>query len=372
MKTAVVTGACGFIGARLVLELLRRGVTVQALGRGRHGRPWPERMIAALDDVDGVPAERPLLSRLHCLEADLLRPDLGLPRPKGQDKTVLFHVAADTRFTPPDAEAQRQTNVVASLNVMRHYAGAVRQAVHVSTAYVAGNRRGRVLESELDSGQTFRNTYEKTKFEAEAAVTDLCMGLGVPLAIVRPSIITNDTRTGRSSALTHLNALVEVIGRVQEHFGLRDGEVVSRSIRIPIDPDSRPNLAPVDPIVTALLQIGSDPRTPGRTYHLCHPLPESNARAVALLGEAFGVTEAGVLEFVTAPQQDATWTEKMFARSLKPYLPYMNENCEFDLTNTRSILPDYDSRFPPMDLGYLTRVIRFCRSKDGERVRRRG
>jgi len=79
-----------------------------------------------------------------------------------------------------------------------------------------------------------------------------------------------------------------------------------------------------------------------------------------------------VLEFVTAPQQDATWTEKMFARSLKPYLPYMNENCEFDLTNTRSILPDYDSRFPPMDLGYLTRVIRFCRSKDGERVRRRG
>ena len=53
----------------------------------------------------------------------------------------------------------------------------------------------------------------------------------------------------------------------------------------------------------------------------------------------------------------------MIARSFKPYLPYLNEYCDFDLTNTRSILPDYDSQFSPITLEYLRRVINFQRSQ---------
>ena len=43
------------------------------------------------------------------------------------------------------------------------------------SAQIAGERAGRVLESEGDVGQSFRNTYEQTKLEAETFV-DACDG----------------------------------------------------------------------------------------------------------------------------------------------------------------------------------------------------
>ena len=370
MKAAIVTGASGFIGSRLVIDLLQNGWHVHALGRGRKNTPWNQRLIGALTDISGIAVDPNLLSFLHCHEVDLMQPGLGtttrLPvRDYSRSNVVLFHVAGDTRFNPSDPEVQRQINVEASLNVLRYFSGSIAQAVHVSTAYVAGDRQGRVLESELDAGQAFRNPYEQSKFEAEQAVTQWCIEAGLPLAIVRPSIITNDTKTGRSSTLTHLNAMVEVISRIQEHFGIHDGQVVSERIRILVNPDCRPNMAPVDPIVTSLVEIGINPLAAGKTYHLCHPKPQTNAEVVSLVAEAIGVTGKITVSFTTEFQEPITWTERMVARSFKLYSPYMNEYCDFDLTNTRSLIPDYDSRFPAITLEYLGKVIDFWRSRGG-------
>ncbi len=368
MKAAIVTGASGFIGSRLVIDLLQKGWHVHALGRGQKNSPWDQRMIGALADISGVAVDRSFHSYLHCHAVDLMQPDLSImPRlpswEYSRSDVVLFHVAGDTRFNPSDPEVQRQINVGASLNVLRCFSDSIGQAVHVSTAYVAGNRRGRVLESELDAGQTFRNPYERSKFEAEQAVTLWCGKAGLPLVIVRPSIITNDTRTGRSSTLTHLNAMVEVISRVQEHFGIHDGQVVSEQIRILVNPDCRPNMAPVDPIVASLVQIGINPSAAGKTYHLCHPKPQTNAEVISLIAEAFGVQGKITVSFASELQEPITWTERMVARSFKVYSPYMNEYSDFDLTNTRSLIPDYDSRFPAITLEYLEKVIAFWRDR---------
>ena len=45
----------------------------------------------------------------------------------------------------------------------------IRKFFHVSTAYVAGKRLGRVYENELDVGQEYGNCYEESKVEAEKA-----------------------------------------------------------------------------------------------------------------------------------------------------------------------------------------------------------
>jgi nucleoside-diphosphate-sugar epimerase len=295
---------------------------------------------------------------------------LGLSRPIPEhldgSGAVLFHIAGDTRFNPADPETQRQVNISGVLNVVRALQGSVASVVHVSTAYVAGDRRGLVLESDVDKGQGFRNCYEKSKFDAEIAVTHLCGELGLPLTIVRPSIITNDTATGRSSTLTHLNALVEVVSRIQKHYGIGDGEVVSEEIRIPVAPDSRPNLAPIDPIVDSLLEIGASPQGAGMTFHLCHPDPQPNSEVVSLVAEAFGVKDKIGLRFVAELPKQPTWTERMILRSLRSYLPYLNESCVFDLANTRSIISDYDSRFPPITPDYIRKIIEFQRRQGRE------
>jgi nucleoside-diphosphate-sugar epimerase len=367
MNEAIVTGASGFIGIRVVLQLLQRSWQVHAVGRSKSDTFWQGRMIAALDDIRGEAIDRSLLSRLRCHEMVLTSPDLGLGRLFEHQlsgcRATLFHLAGDTRFNPHDPEQQRAINVGGSLNVMRTFAPHITLVVHVSTAYVAGARHGVIMEDELDVGQTFHNPYERSKLDGEVAVREFCTAKGISLIVVRPSIITNDTQTGRSSTLTHLNAVVEVVLRLQGYYGLGHGEVVSREIRVAVDPLARPNLAPVDPIVEALLTISENPDSSGRTYHLCHPAPQSNAEMLDVLLQALDLRGKVALRPVARLSAPVTHTEKMILRSFKPYLPYLNARSTFDLTNTRSVVPDYDSMFPPLGVDYMRKVVRFEEQK---------
>jgi len=365
MRTAFVTGASGFIGSRLAYKLLSAGWNVHVLGRAKRGISFKDRAKSALEEIYGQPVESHLSNGLHCHETDICDPDLTISKSLlknfSRDNSVLFHVAGDTRFYPKSPESQRKVNVKGSVNVISSLQDYVKSVVHVSTAYVAGRRQGLVLENELDKGQALHNNYEKSKLDAEIAVSEFCDKAGVPLTIVRPSIITNDTKTGRSSAFTHLNAIVEVISRIQKHYGISDGQVVNKEIRMPFNPISRPNLAPVDPIVDSLIEIGTSNLSEGKTFHLCHPNPQTNSEIIHLVAEAFGVKDKIELLFVSEFPKHPTWTEEMIVRSLKPYQPYLNESCTFDLTNTRTIIPGYDSRFSPITLEYLKKVIEFQR-----------
>ena len=367
VRTAIVTGANGFIGSYLVHALLKRQWTVYALGRSNHGVSWPERLRAAVRSAN-LTGEDPEWSRLQACEADLSRPDLGLVEPArflaGSD-AVLVHLAGDTRFFAPDPAGQQRVNVDGALSVVRVLRPFISRAVHVSTAYVAGDRAGTILEGERDVGQRFHNNYERTKLQAEVAVLGWCEQVHLPLAIARPSIIVNDTVRGRSSAFTHLNVLVEMANRIQEFYGITDGQVVNPEIRISFDPSARPNIAPVDPIAEALAAITEAPESAGKTFHLCHPAPQPNAEIFGLVLEAFGIRGRIRLSFVHELQKPLTKTEEMIARSLRVYLPYLNQQAVFDISQTRALIPDYERRFGPASVDYLRKVIAFERAERG-------
>jgi nucleoside-diphosphate-sugar epimerase len=321
---------------------------------------WPQRVSAALRELGATETFDDLL---HCHEIDMRAPALkhdllgNLPAAE----TALFHLAGDTRFRPSDPAAQRQLNVQAPVGLLHALQGKIGRMIHVSTAYVAGKRTQLIREDELDCGQEFWNSYEQSKFDAEIALIAACREQGIPLVIVRPSIIINDRQTGRASTFTHLNAMVEVVSRIQDHYGISDGQVVSKAIRLVADPQARPNLAPVDSIVPPLLQIAGSPAAAGRVFHLCHPRPQTNDEIMGLICEAFQVKGRVALEFLQNIPKPMSHTEEMIARSLKVYAPYLNNRCEFDLANSRSIVPDYDSHFIPLDVAYIRKVIQFQR-----------
>ncbi len=87
------------------------------------------------------------------------------------ETTRVIHSAATVRFDHTIEEA-RAINVEGTRRVLDFAAGArqLRSLAYVGTAYVAGERTGLVRESELAVGQSYRNTYEQTKAEAEALV----------------------------------------------------------------------------------------------------------------------------------------------------------------------------------------------------------
>ena len=73
------------------------------------------------------------------------------------------------------------------------------------------SRAGLFREDQLDVGQRFRNSYEHSKFEAERMLRERAEGL--PLQILRPSIIVGDSRTGRTSSFNVLYGPLKAFAR---------------------------------------------------------------------------------------------------------------------------------------------------------------
>lgn len=243
MSRILLTGATGFLGMELLVRLLERtDHEVVALVRAADD-------AAAQERLDGVlatllpPGDQPRPGRARAVAADLERPGLGLEPAAAEalvaDVVTVVHCAASVSFALPLAEARR-INVEGTRGVLALAARAphLEQLVHVSTAYVAGERDGRAFEHEGDVGQAPRNTYEQTKLEAEALVR----ASGLPAATLRPSIVVGDSRTGWTPAFNVIYWPLQ---------GFARGLLTS----VAADPDGRVDVVPVDAVADALLAL---------------------------------------------------------------------------------------------------------------------
>ena len=181
--TVLFTGFPGFIGTRVVRALLAADpkLSVAAVVEPR--------MAARARDV----AVRLDGQRIEVLEVDIGERGLGIAADRldslRSEVTIAYHLAAIYDLAVPLDTAQR-VNVDGTGNVLEVCAGCkkLERLNYVSTAYVAGDRKGVVYEHELALGQGFKNHYESTKFQAELWVRDAMDD--VPVTVYRPAIAT--------------------------------------------------------------------------------------------------------------------------------------------------------------------------------------
>jgi thioester reductase-like protein len=193
--TVLVTGAAGLVGAELTARLAAAGHRVVALVHDNTElvRNDGRRLLAySWEKIAGLPGT------VRTLRADVTKPGLGLPETLRADLARqvdrIAHCAAVTEFGYPDA-VYDSVNVQGTANVLAFAEAASTPLVHVSTAYVSGQRDGVVTEDELDVGQTPGNPYEASKLRAETLV-HRAHANGLPVAIVRPSIVVGTARSG--------------------------------------------------------------------------------------------------------------------------------------------------------------------------------
>lgn len=158
-RRILLTGATGFLGeallARLLLDLPQTRPVL--LVRPRAGQPGRDRVRALLDKPafralreSGADLDAVLDEQVTVLEGDLT----AIPALPG-DLDVVVHCAGDVSFDPAIDEGFA-TNVWGSRRLADAAArsaatsGRPLHYVHVSTAYVAGLRRGIALEGRLD------------------------------------------------------------------------------------------------------------------------------------------------------------------------------------------------------------------------------
>jgi fatty acyl-CoA reductase len=339
-KNVLVTGVTGFLGQaafeRLLLDFADTRITLLVRPQlGSSSRQRVESLVTrptfevVRERVGNDGLERALLERVAVVEGDLDGELGGFP----SDIDAVLHCAATVAFDPPIDEGFR-TNL---LGAVRFYeailtAGNAPHLVHVSTAYVAGNRKGVIPEATLahrvdwrteadlalqarrdaeaasrrpevldrlmaqatrehsragpqtvaDDAEDRRrrwvtkrlvaygraraqtlgwpDNYTFTKAMGERAVEELAAEHGVPLSIVRPSII--------ESALSHPSPgwiegfkMAEPIilaygrGTIPEFPGIAEGII---------------DIIPVDLVVNAMLAVAAHPPQPARPayYHV--------------------------------------------------------------------------------------------------------
>ncbi|MGH3769854.1 MAG: HAD-IB family hydrolase [Pseudonocardiaceae bacterium] len=155
----LLTGATGFLGQATLERLLTSypDTHVSVLIRPRGERDAANRLGALLRKSVFRPLSERLgadeLARVVRERVTVIEGDLGsvaLPT----DLDIVIHGASTVSFNPPLDEAFR-TNVSGVATLYQALAGSP-HVVHVSTAYVAGNRKGVVTEAALDHAVDWR------------------------------------------------------------------------------------------------------------------------------------------------------------------------------------------------------------------------
>ncbi len=369
----LLTGGTGLVGRYLVRDLLLEGQPLALLVRGREGESAGQRVDALLAHWEaelGRPLPRPV-----CLEGDVSLPDLGLSASArrwvaGHCRAVL-HNAASLKFVNPD---RRHDPWLSNLTGTEHVLEMCRQLGprelhYVSTAYVCGRREEPVLESELDCGQSFRNDYECSKFEAEQRVREA--DHLERLTVYRPAIIVGDYRTGFTTTYHALYAYFHFAWLYdRSHEREPDGRLHA-PLRLNLTGAERRNLVPVDWVSEVIAHLVLHPEHHGHTYHLTPPKPVTAGeiqKAMADYFNLYGPTFSGpaVLE-----KNDLNDLERAFYDAVTTYQPYWQTEPRFDCANTRRAAPHLGC--PPIDQACLRRLIDFAvRDEWGKRRRKRG
>ncbi|MBO8172857.1 MAG: SDR family oxidoreductase [Bacillaceae bacterium] len=255
------TGFPGFIAGCLIKKLVE-----QDAGAQFELLIHPSQMDKARRDVEWLTNHGYGSEHQYVLIAgDITRPNLGIDSREQteleQRVTHVFHLAAIYDLAVPEDRAYR-VNILGTKHVNEWVLSLkkLQRYVYFSTAYVAGTRPGTILETELDKGQSFKNHYESTKFEAERLVQRVMER--VPTTIIRPGIVVGDSTTGETVKFDGPYFIMRFLDRIRKFPIPRIGRGA-----VPI------NLVPVDYIVDATLYLSQIDTGKNKVYHLTDPSP---------------------------------------------------------------------------------------------------
>lgn len=272
-ETIFLTGFPGFIAERLVERLATPDTQFFLLVQSQ----FTEKATAAVERI-AKETSTPL-ENFALIEGDITLPDLGIS-PEDLDSirdeiTDIFHLAAAYDLSIDKGTATLvNLNGTTNVNELAKTIPNLRRYNYVSTCYVSGKRKGRILERELEHDAGFRNFYEETKYLAEMEVEKLKSEL--PVTIFRPSVVVGDSRTGETAKYDGIYYLIQYLRKAPDL--LRFVNVGNKNVSL--------NLVPVDFVVDGMAVLSRDERAIGKTVALADPSPLTTAELFDAIADA--------------------------------------------------------------------------------------
>jgi thioester reductase-like protein len=309
--------------------------------------------------IDELSAEQ--RQRVRLFEGDSAAIDLGLSGAEFKSLTrevTRIHHCAQVTYLGADRKTAEHVNVGGFHEVLEFADGCEQLDCLVlhSTAHVAGDRRGVVLEEDLKVGQSFRSVVEETKARAEKLARGAMDRL--PIAVVRPSTIVGNSLTGEVDRFDGPYLLFLLVVTSPPELALP----------LPGRGDEPLNLVPIDWVARAAVAIGRDSRARGRTFHLVDPNPLPVRRVFELAAQAGGrrgprgSIPANIAKaLLRVPGLDR------FAKSPRAFVETLTTPVTYDSANADELLAALGVEpCPPLE-AYVDKLVEYVQ----ERIRQR-
>lgn len=220
-QNILFTGATGFLGARLLVELLSESTaTVYCLVRAADSKRAFSRIREAVEK-QGLCLEDADARRIVAVAADLSQRRAGLPADMWEHLAAtvdtIYHLAATVHNLQPYASL-KQANVEGTREVIEIACAGRAKRLHFASTlsvFVASDRnQGTCYESDdLSATRLVWGGYAQSKWAAEVLVRQ--SAAAVPSVIYRLGLITGDSQTGVAADSDFLSLFIRGLARLK-------------------------------------------------------------------------------------------------------------------------------------------------------------
>ena len=334
-KFVFLTGSTGLLGSYILRNLLRRREKVALLVRPGKKLTAEQRigkMLDAWERFQGESLPRPLVFSGSLQKTDWFAPHLSW---FADSCHSIIHCGASlTFYGAPDAEPWI-SNIQGTRRILELcQAAEIRNLHYFSTAYVAGSSP-QFFENDLQVGQTLRNDYEQSKFDAETLVRAAKID---SLTVYRPSIVVGDSETGYTSTFHGFYAVLKLAHTLVRRLPL--GSTNGRRLLsiLGMNGGERKNFVPVDWVADVFQHVYQNRDLHGKTYHLTSSQPPSLADFVDVVQDA--VETFSELARGDDPQKASEdWFFRNYLSEVQIYRAYLQDDPQFDCENTQWAAP---------------------------------
>ncbi|PAV29766.1 3-beta hydroxysteroid dehydrogenase [Virgibacillus profundi] len=336
--TYFLTGYPGFLASSLITQLIKdHKKDIEKI----HLLVLPSLKDKAVKEITSL-TERNELNPdfFNIIPGDITVPsmkiDAAMNNTLKSSVTHVFHLAAIYDLAvPKDIAFRVNVNGTKNVNDWVKTLDRLKRYIYFSTAYVSGTREGRIFEHELVEGQTFRNHYERTKFEAELMVEGL--KASVPTTIIRPGIVRGHSKTGETIKFDGIYFMLNLL----DHLRF-----------LPVIPyfsegSAEGNFVPSDYVLEATSFLSFSASSVGKTYHLTDPNPYTMRELHTMLSQNYvGKTPKGTIPLPLAKSALSSAPVRKWLYVEKEAMDYFMFQSSYDSTQTIADLAGSGIRCP--------------------------
>ena len=149
-------------------------------------------------------------------------------------------------------------------------------------------------------------------------------------------MVIGDSRTGRITHFHGVYAFIKGLWSTLERLRRRNptNGTITLELRVPGSGDGTLNFAPIDYVVSGMVEIARQNSSAGKTYHLANPVPTPNRVWLPAISKLLGVEGLHFVDPDDFAKTPPNRLEALFRKHMAFYYMYLRGEPRFDCHNT--------------------------------------